>query len=94
MKKIPVEWTFSRSNVLPIVNVKGESEVAEAEKFLLITATQIIEGASKSFEGVPYVDESQKHLIITKKCTVYFSLIFPSEKNFKNFERGISKLLG
>lgn len=82
----PVKWSFSfsKTNIKTILNVKGESEEKDAENILLIMAIQIIDRAYQSFKGRTYVDYLQNHSS-NEQCTVSFSLIFPTEREIKEF---------
>ena len=86
---IPVMWSFRRKNIMPIVEVKGESQVEIGEFFMIHQAVEIIEKA-RVFKGIPCQDPpSQPNEV---KLTVYFSLIFPSEKELASFMEDINNM--
>lgn len=82
-------WHFMRSSAIPIIEVKGESEIKESEQLLLENVIEIIEIAER-FKGRPY--HNTPGFPTTKGVSVCFSLIFLSEKDIVTFMEFINNL--
>ncbi len=79
------KWTFKRTSVIPLMDCIGEADNAMIEPALLSGAVNYIEQAMK-FKGIAVQGNAPQ---TTGKITVYFSLQFPSEKEFSEFVRAI-----
>ena len=84
MKIFPTCWSFKRNRVMPILDIKGITQEKEAETYLIEKAVRMIEKACE-FGGIPI--SHQNHPCKTSKFVlmVYFSLIFPSDKDLEGF---------
>ncbi len=81
------KWTFKRISIIPILDCVGEANNSMVEPFMFTEAANYIEQAMK-FKGIAVQGNSPQ---ITRKITVYFSLQFPSEKEFNEFVKNIQK---
>ena len=86
---IPVSWSFQRQNYMPIIEVRGESSIKESEPIMLLEATELIEKAGQ-YKGIPY-QEGPCPLSSECNIMVYFSILFPSDKELNNYMESIQK---
>jgi len=87
MDDFAARWCFKRTSVIPILDCIGEADSRIVEPFLFETAINYIEQAKK-FKGIPV----QGNIPQTKsRIAIYFSLQFPSEKEFSEFTKAIQQ---
>ena len=78
-----VLWTFERKNLIPIVSVRAETDLIEAERFILYSVVDFINTVSTKFDAKPY--ECIPNFKPVSNLTISFSLIFPDESSLKKF---------
>ena len=83
---IPVNWSFERKGILPLVEVRAESQEKAIEPYMIHRAVEIIDRASQ-FKGIPY--QNQPSLSNNFALTISFSLFFPSNKEATSFMEAI-----
>ena len=81
--KTHTNWTFRRPSMIPIVEVKGESQSLLVENIMIQQAVEFIEKAKK-FDGRVLTDEPKETTNI-QGVVVRFSIIFPSESSINGF---------
>ena len=85
---IPINWSFERKSILPVIEVKGKSPLKESEAIMIWESVRIIEKAS-NFKGTPYPVPTCPASNIS--LCVSFPIIFPSEQALTNFLENIQK---
>ena len=87
------KWAIKRKNeILPIIQIEGESSERGSERIMLLYALQIIDKALSKYKAYLYPDEPEPD-IKKKMVRVYFSMIFSNETELKDFCENIMTIL-
>lgn len=91
MQEIPINMLFSRSSMIPIIDVKYQSTSEQLKPQLIACSLDTLDEAKK-FKGVP-IDHNNKKDEMEKgfNISVQFSIMFPSDEDLDNFMQHIKK---
>lgn len=88
MMIVPVNWSFQRKSILPIIEAIGKSKVKDSEPILIQNAIEIIKKAEE-FNGKPY--PCKPNYSTTNSISISLSIIFPTEEDIKNYMEFLQK---
>lgn len=84
MSRIPSIWSFERERLLPILKIQGGTLEDDGEAELMLVSLALIDIA-KQYTGIPFFENKSIKVDKDYTISVFFQLIFSSEKKIDDF---------
>lgn len=90
MMYVPINWTFQKkSDILPIMEARGESTDKECECAMIQDVIEVVNMA-REFNGIPYqIIPPPFEVDVDTEIVINFALLFPSEEELDDFMEAI-----
>ncbi len=84
MKIVPVYWNFEQKEILPLIEITGESPALEGEGCMLEYSVELIKKAAE-FKGFPVPTQPDQKKQAEMMLMLRFALFFPGQKEAAEF---------